>query len=235
MGGRITPQGRLTIRDSKDKGKIGLCILSSAKKKPFLADPKFLEHNGFKVCDEAYGWRYLAEQSAGKGESEGVKYLPNVISVLRIAGSISLLFCDVTGWPFWVIYAFCGISDMVDGWMARKLQAETRTGAVLDSVADIIFVVCCAARLLQVLEIPVWLWTWAGLIVFIKIMNQISALFVYKRFCFPHTWANKMTGLLLFLVVPAVFWSVIPIAIVAVIATFAAVQEGHYIRTKRVF
>lgn len=41
------------IRDSKSKGKKGLCILSSAKKKPFLADPKFLKHKGFEVCDEA--------------------------------------------------------------------------------------------------------------------------------------------------------------------------------------
>lgn len=41
------------IEDSKIKGKKGLCILSSTKKKPFLADPKFLKHKGFSVCDEA--------------------------------------------------------------------------------------------------------------------------------------------------------------------------------------
>ena len=41
------------IRDSSLKGKKGLCILSSGKKKPFLADPKYLEHKGFRVCDEA--------------------------------------------------------------------------------------------------------------------------------------------------------------------------------------
>ena len=41
------------IQDSKTKGKKGLCILSSAKKQPFLSDPKFLAHKGFKVCDEA--------------------------------------------------------------------------------------------------------------------------------------------------------------------------------------
>ena len=40
------------IEDSKIKGKKGLCILSSKKKKPFLADPKFLKHKGFTVCDE---------------------------------------------------------------------------------------------------------------------------------------------------------------------------------------
>ncbi len=41
------------IEDSKAKDKKGLCILSSAKKKPFLADPKFLKYKGFSVCDEA--------------------------------------------------------------------------------------------------------------------------------------------------------------------------------------
>ena len=123
---------------------------------------------------------------------------------------------------------------MVDGWMARKLHAETIAGAILDSVSDIVFVACCAIRLLPVLEIPVWLWIWTGVIVFIKMVNQVSALVVYKRFCFPHTWANKLTGLLLFLAVPAAFRSVIPVAIVAAVATFAAVEEGHFIRTKQV-
>ena len=160
-----------------------------------------------------------------------MKHLPNVISTLRIADSIGLLFCDVTGWPFLVLYALCGVSDMVDGWLARKLQAETKAGAVLDSVADVVFVACCAIRLLPVLEIPVWLLIWAGVIIFIKIVNQVSALVVHKRFCFPHTLANKLTGLLLYLAVPALFWSVIPISIAAAFATFAAVQEGHFIRT----
>ena len=41
------------IEDSKEKGKKGLCILAAAKKRPFLADPKFLKHKGFRVCDEA--------------------------------------------------------------------------------------------------------------------------------------------------------------------------------------
>ena len=40
-------------RDSGSRGMKGLCILSSAKKKPFLADPKYLKHKGFTVCDEA--------------------------------------------------------------------------------------------------------------------------------------------------------------------------------------
>ena len=41
------------VEDSKSKGKKGLCILSAVKKKPFLADPKYLKHKGFAVCDQA--------------------------------------------------------------------------------------------------------------------------------------------------------------------------------------
>ena len=41
------------IEDSKEKGKKGICILSAAKKKPFLADPKFLKYKDFTICDEA--------------------------------------------------------------------------------------------------------------------------------------------------------------------------------------
>ena len=171
----------------------------------------------------------------GRINSFSVKRLPNDISAFRIAGSIGLLFCNVSGWPFWTLYVLCGFSDMADGWLARKLHAETESGAIWDSAADIVFVACCATRLLPVLEIPAWLWIWAGAIVIIKMVNQISALFVCKRFCFLHTVANKLTGLLLFLTIPAVFLSVIPIAVVAAIATFAAVQEGHFIRTKQFF
>ena len=41
------------IKDSRKKNKSGICILSAAKKRPFLSDPKFLEYKGFKVCDES--------------------------------------------------------------------------------------------------------------------------------------------------------------------------------------
>ena len=160
-----------------------------------------------------------------------MKQWPNVISALRIAGSLGLLFCHVTGWPFWALYALCGISDMVDGWLARRLHAETKAGAILDSVADIVFVACCAIRLLPAMRIPSWLWIWAGVIVVIRIINQVSSLVVNKRFCFPHTVANKLTGFLLFLTVPIFFRTMIPVAVVAAVATFAAIQEGHSIRT----
>ena len=160
--------------------------------------------------------------------------IPNAITILRFFGAACLSLCSPVGAAFWAIYGLCGISDMLDGYLARKLHAESKTGAVLDSVADSCFVACCAIRLIPVVQIPTWLWIWAGVIVAIKIVNQVSALIVCKRFCFPHTIANKLTGILLFIAVPSLFWSIAPIAVVAGVATFAAVQEGHFIRTGRV-
>lgn len=164
-----------------------------------------------------------------------MKYLPNIITVFRFLGSICLLFFNVESVAFWVIYFACGLSDMLDGYLARKLQCESKLGALLDSLADISFVACCSWQIISVLSFPKWLWIWGGAIVAIKVINQISALEMYKKCVFPHTIANKVTGFLLFIGVPLTVFlkSMVPIVIVAVVATFAAVQEGHFIRTKR--
>ena len=161
-----------------------------------------------------------------------MKHLPNILSSLRIVGAVALLLSDVSSILFGVLYIVCGISDIADGWLARKLKCVTRTGALLDSLADICFVACCAWKLLPILELPQWLWLWAGVIVAIKIVNQFSALVMYGRCCFPHTTANKWSGFLLFIAVPMTFWSIIPITIVASVATFAAIHENYFIRTR---
>ena len=54
-----------------------------------------------------------------------MKHLPNILSLLRIAGAVALLLCDVVGTTFWALYALCGISDIADGGLARKLKCVT--------------------------------------------------------------------------------------------------------------
>ena len=160
------------------------------------------------------------------------KHLPNIITALRFLGAFCLLFSEVNS-VFWIFYFVCGLSDMADGYLARKFECESRTGAMLDSIADLAFVICCCFKLIPALAFPKWLWIWAGVIVATKIINQISALVMYKKCIFPHTIANKVTGVLLFVGVPLTVFleSIVPMVIVAVVATFAAVQEGHFIRT----
>ncbi len=162
-----------------------------------------------------------------------MKYLPNAITALRFLGAISLLFFDVGSVAFWSIYFVCGISDMVDGYLARRLKCESKAGALLDSMADIVFVACCCYKLIPILAFPKWLWIWGGAIVAIKVINLICALVMYKKCVFPHTVANKVTGVLLFVGVPLALFleSIVPMIVIAAVATFAAVQEGHFIRT----
>ena len=123
---------------------------------------------------------------------------------------------------------------MMDGYLARRLRCESKTGAMLDSLADLVFVACCCYQLIPVLAFPKWLWIWGGVIVMTKVINQISALVMYKKCLFPHTMANKVTGVLLFVGIPLTVFleSIVPMVIVAAIATFAAVHEGHIIRTR---
>lgn len=165
-----------------------------------------------------------------------MKRLPHIITALRFLGAIGLLFFDVKATAFWATYFVCGISDMLDGYLARKLNCESKTGALLDSLADLVFVICCCFKLIPALAFPKWLWIWGGAIVAIKVINQISTLVMWKKCFFPHTIANKLTGVLFFFGVPLTFSleSIIPVIITAVFATFAAVQEGHFIRTKRI-
>ena len=87
-----------------------------------------------------------------------MKHIPNIITAFRFLGAVCLLLSDPAGAVFWVIYGLCGVSDMLDGYLARKLNAESKIGAVVDSVADICFVACCAIRLIPVVRIPTWLW-----------------------------------------------------------------------------
>ena len=106
----------------------------------------------------------------------------------------------------------------------------------MDSLADLAYVVGCSIKLIPVLILPHWLWFWGAAIVVIKVINQIPAMVMYKKCIFPHTIANKAAGLLLFAGVPLTVFleSIVPMVIIAVVATFAAVQEGHFIRTRSV-
>ena len=163
-----------------------------------------------------------------------MKHLPNAISALRFLGAVCLLFFGVESCAFWAIYFVCGLSDMADGYLARKLGCESKVGASLDSLADLAFVICCCFKVIPALAFPKWLWIWGGVVVATKVINQISALVMYKKCIFPHTIANKVMGILLFVGIPITLWinSIVPIIIIAVVATFAAVQEGHFIRTR---
>ena len=161
--------------------------------------------------------------------------MANIITIIRILCSIALLFCPAFSPAFYALYLTAGVSDMVDGWIARRTHTASELGAKLDTIADIVFVIVCLVKLLPVLDIPVWLYVWIGVIALVKIINIISGFIVQKRFVSVHSIMNKVTGLLLFIFPLTI--SIIDLkytaATVCAFATFAAIQEGHFIRTNQ--
>ena len=105
--------------------------------------------------------------------------MANTITFFRIAAGIVLLFCPAFSPAFFVFYIAAGLSDMLDGFVARKTDAVSKLGARLDTVADFVLVVVCLIKLLPALRIPAWLYVWIGIIALIKNVNIISELSGY--------------------------------------------------------
>lgn len=158
-----------------------------------------------------------------------MKQIPNILSALRIALCLPLLLVDAMTVPFWALYVTAGVTNMLDGFLARRWGVESRFGVRLDSVADFVFVLVVGYKLFPWLKLPAALWMMIGLIVLVKVSNAVSSYVLKHRIEFLHTKANKLTGFLLFVGIMAIGQSYfIPVAwVIACIALFAAIQKWY--------
>ena len=160
--------------------------------------------------------------------------MANFITVIRIVCSIILLFCPVFSPAFYVLYITAGVSDMIDGIVARKTGTVSELGSKLDSAADFVFVAVCLIKLIPAIHMPIWLIIWMIVIAVIKVINLILGYVARKEIVVCHTVMNKVTGLLLF-VLPLTI-SLIDLrytgAFVSMTATIAAIQEGYLLSRK---
>lgn len=161
--------------------------------------------------------------------------MANLITSCRILLSLLLLFFPTLSPGFYGLYLAAGLSDMLDGLVARRTNSASALGVKLDSIADIIFLAVCLLKLLPVLTLPVWLWVWVGLIALLRLVNILSGFVCRKKLVLLHTKANKLTGALLFLLPLSLgFLNLLYTAVpLCTLASFAAIQEGHFIRTGR--
>lgn len=214
----------------------GICLSDN------IASVRVLEKCGFEAIDED-----CIDKHDYQGQDRPIRVfkwappkqkpriigLANIITGIRVLCSIALLFCPVFSVAFYSLYITAGLTDMADGWVARKTNTVSPLGAKLDTIADVIFVVTCLFKLVPVLEIQTWLYVWIGIIAVIKVINVVFGFVVQKQFVAIHSVMNKVTGILLF-VLPLTI-SFIDLrysaAVVCFVATVAAVQEGHFIRT----
>ena len=89
-----------------------------------------------------------------------MKQIANGITVGRIIMSLLMLATAPFSDAFYGLAAFCGISDMIDGPVARKTESAGKIGAMLDSIADLIFTIVIVLKCLPVIRLERWMWIW---------------------------------------------------------------------------
>ena len=157
------------------------------------------------------------------------KHIANIITGSRIVFSLSLLFIPLSSAWFYALYLLCGLSDMIDGTVARRTNSATQFGARLDTLSDFVFMSVALIKFLPHLHIPVWLWIWIGIIAMIKLGNVVWGFVRTKKLISPHTILNKVAGLFLFLLPATISFIDLTytLPIVCTVATAAAIHEVY--------
>ena len=145
--------------------------------------------------------------------------------------SLPLWFISLSSAWFYILYLLCGLTDMIDGAIARKMGAVSNFGAKLDTVADFIFMFVCSVKILPQVHIPVWLWAWIIIVALVKIFHIALVLIHKKKLISIHSVLNKTTGFMLFLWPLSLTFieSTYSVAAICVLATVAVMQEVYLI------
>lgn len=125
---------------------------------------------------------------------------PNICTMLRIVRTVGLLLIRPLTLPFYILYTFCGITDVLDGTIARATNSTSEFGARLDSIADLIFYAVMIVKFFPILleVLPVWMWYCIGAVLVIRACSYVTAAVRYHRFASLHTILNKATGFCVF-------------------------------------
>ena len=163
------------------------------------------------------------------------KHIANIITGSRIVLSLPLLFIPLTSVWFYALYLLCGLSDMIDGTVARRMGSASEFGARLDTVSDFVFMFVCAVKILPILRLPIWLWVWIVLIAFAKILNIALVFIAKKKLISVHSVLNKITGFALFLLPLTLNFveATYSVLAICVLATVAVAQEVYLAKRER--
>lgn len=158
-----------------------------------------------------------------------MKHIANFISATRIILLPVMVCFYKNDLPFVSLYIACGLSDILDGYVARRTNTQSAAGAMLDSVADfLLFGAAAGFMLLRMGDRLAVFLPWIIPAAVLRGANLIVAAYKYRLFIILHTWGNKLTGLLLFLIPIEyiVFDSALLLWPVCLIALLSALEEG---------
>lgn len=128
-----------------------------------------------------------------------LKYLPNILTIARMLCAIAMLTVQPLSVPFFLLFALCGMTDVADGYIARRFNACTQLGALLDSIADLIYIGVALYIFAPMLIACAPLIVWTLCIAAVRLASLVVGCIKYRKAAFLHTYLNKATGFALFL------------------------------------
>lgn len=126
---------------------------------------------------------------------------PNILSSLRILGAIAIIFLEPLSVPFFIVYGIAGITDPLDGFIARKFHLESRIGSIIDSIADWALLLIMAIKVLPYLLTVLEWWNWVIILVpfALHIVAYVICFIKFRCFSSVHTYMNKLMSAAIFL------------------------------------
>jgi CDP-diacylglycerol--glycerol-3-phosphate 3-phosphatidyltransferase len=156
-----------------------------------------------------------------------MKHSANILTALRFVFAIGIVLAAPFSAAFWVCYLGGGVSDLLDGPVARALHIQSEVGAKLDSAADLAFAAAIAVVVVRSVPLPTWLWVCAGCVAAVRLAGYGVGFAKYRTFSALHTYANKATGALIFAfpLLYAALGLTVAGVILCVVALFSSIEE----------
>lgn len=156
-----------------------------------------------------------------------MKSIANYISIARICLALTLALTKPLSIAFFTIYLVCGISDVLDGYIARKTHTTSKLGEKIDSIADLIMIMVLMYVLYPIINLTVQIIVCIVIIVIIRAVSMMVVFWKYQTLGILHSYGNKITGLVLFFF-PLSLAFVQPdmlLYLICVVASISAIEE----------
>lgn len=154
--------------------------------------------------------------------------IPNSLSILRIVLSLLIPFVAQNKTLLFVIMLLCGLTDVLDGFIARRFNCQSQLGARLDSIGDFVFF------LVLVLYFLVWRIdlikeniVFLSAVIAVRLSSLIACRVKNRKAYTLHTIANKITGVVVFtgILISFIIEKRVIIEIILTVALVSAVEE----------
>lgn len=126
------------------------------------------------------------------------KYIPNILSSVRIVTALILIAFSGLSAVFLVLFCVCGITDVLDGPIARATGTTSTFGAKLDTAGDILMFLAMGKALLIDRTVTYKTVLWFLIPLFGMFVSAVIAKLRFNNFFFIHTVFAKLFGAVCF-------------------------------------